>query len=268
MCPECGAAVEISRSGDFLRYADRVWLTRISRGLWWTEVSSLALLLAILVPILLLIVGITVRLVAGDLNLIAGWIIAAPVFAFGIIVLVSPFGIGYGLLLMFTPEPRHLGAPLARRIPGRLPQALSLPAFALCIGIGALAVIPMGQSPLLEMGLATLAAGLLCIHTILLLRYMPHLERRCAGTTAKRLMVIERYRKTAPAFMMLLACMGWLAWLTSLPRGTPLFLDAEAILGWAFLLWLLVLWQLRFTRRSVQRERRASLEIDPPRDAR
>src|SRR5437773_1468580 len=56
-CPECGAPISRALAGDCLAFADRGWLNRVSRGLWFAAFGArwctIALILMIVLPLCL-----------------------------------------------------------------------------------------------------------------------------------------------------------------------------------------------------------------------
>ncbi|MBU0640865.1 MAG: hypothetical protein KKB50_18520, partial [Planctomycetes bacterium] len=153
-CPQCGAAIGLSRAGDLLRYADPAWVDRMARGLRFVLLGlTLTVLWSALVALL------TIHPLLGRPVLVVGGLLAL-----------------HGVWLLTTSEPHSLD----ERRYARLRRTIR---FALLIGLlnspGSIVLPSDGLTPVVAIclaivmfigGAASQAIGLGVIITVLLFR--------------------------------------------------------------------------------------------------
>jgi hypothetical protein len=180
-CPECGTSIRASVHGELLRYADQHWLARVTAGITWLLIGTLAWLISF---------GIT--FLVGGLDLLRGQ------WSMSLMLSWRGFQIADGLLVggatawagwrIATPEP---DIPLKRGLTARRLGRVLLPiaggAYTL---IAVLRVAPamFAPAPRLLDGLATLLLPLPPIAWILgMIAVLIYLSRLALHTHDKRL---------------------------------------------------------------------------------
>ncbi len=197
-CPECGAAVERSLHGDWLRYADQDWLRAVHLGLEWMW-TSLAIALSAAAAVL---VSVTLDLFTDPLSRPAplNWLIGFLVMLVLVGALVAASGFPIGLILLTSQEPRLAPQESRRALILRAVSIGLLPALVSpAVGAGWASVL-IALPPWGGLLLAVVASLLIGTHACLLLDHARFIERRCAGFDEERMRLLGKYRRGVIGF--------------------------------------------------------------------
>lgn len=243
-CPECGAAVERSLHGDWLRYADQRWVATVQRGLNWMW-TSLGVLLGVF-AVFVLTVPIVLLTDPDGFHPLVDW--SLYVVVVGIVVALAFAGVGLivGLWLVTTLEPRMATSePLRPWILRTLIIALvpSLASIVVNTGGSAALVILTGWGGLVVAVGAPLVIG---AQAYLLLHHIQSLEQRCGGFDEDRTRVLGKYLRGVRGFT--IAIVGLTVLFYSSIRTSETGTSIMAIV------WLAAMSQVGETRRRIRAE--------------
>ncbi len=242
-CPECGAAVERSLHGDWLRDADQVWVATVLRGLSWVW-TSLGLLLAFFAAIVLTL---PVVLFTDPLRLHPAlhWGLWAVSIGALITFALAVIGFAAGLWMVTSPEPRTaMTQPFRRWTLRTLTIAIAPVMASIVVNLGgpaALVVVP-GWGGLILAGAAPVLIG---AQAWLLLSHIRSLEQRCGGFDEERAKVLAKYQRGVTGFAVVIVALTLcISVIRSIDTGT----------GVMTFVWLAAVSQVGETRRRIRAE--------------
>jgi len=242
-CPECGAAVERSLHGDWLRYADQHWVRAVHRGLSWTWRGVAAVLISI-IAMLIFVIGLVVL---GSLSLtpLPGWFEGAFIVIVSILWLGGGASLALGLWLLSTPEPRTAEAEPLRPVMLRTLSIAILPVIVAWLGLDTAFGVSLGLPPWSQPIVTTLSVLIIGSQTWLLVVHLSSLERRCFGMDASRDRLLGKYRRQV---------LGVSISVIVLTVGTYFLLGRSIGAGIVIIAWIAVLGLTRETHRRVRFE--------------
>lgn len=242
-CPECGAPVERSFHGDWLRFADRHWVRAVHRGLSWTWRGVASLLIGI-IAMLVFVSGVAV-LRSLSLTSLPSWFEAIFTAIVSIFWLGGAASLALGLWLLSTPEPRTADIRPLRPVMLRALSMAVLPVIALWLGIDVALGLSPGLLPWTQPIITTLGVLIIGSQTWLLVMHLTSIERRCLGMDASRDRLLGKYRRQV---------LGVSISVIVLTVGTYFLLGRSIGAGIVIIAWIAVLGLTRETHRCVRFE--------------
>ncbi|GEM_PF-6267281 len=244
-CPECGAEVERSLHGYWLRYSDQRWVGTMLRGLDWIWTS-----MGILVGVVVLVVvwGILVFFVIDPAAAHPALrpIMIVSLVAEGLGLFAASVGIVGGLWMFATPEPRGKGSEPVRTLALRVLTVALVPAFgSIVLEMGGFSSVGAGV-PWWEAAILFAIPLVIGFQAMALLSHAQSIERRCPGFDQVREKHLRTYRRTIMGF----------AIVALIPAVLP-YLLVGRMFGPGFILalpWLAAIGQLGETRKRMRAE--------------
>lgn len=262
-CPECGAAIRHSITGDRLEFADVAYLARLSKGAWQLKVASTCFLAMVVGGFLLRILLSNASLIFGGSLSEVAWtvlgVVAAGVFLFAMMTWFL------GTLRLLTPDP-DAAEPQSvanARTSARFTAKIAITLFAVFM-IAELAYESLGGDAEF-FGAAMLVPGLaFFIHFQRMCAYMRWLARRIPDSELVKIVRRARIVSIVVAFWVLQPLLDLLSGglgmaLTQMPsRGSFIGLSLGIILGFAYLIIALspLVW-IAYTHSAIWRLSRA-----------
>lgn len=242
-CPECGAAVERSLHGDWLRYADQHWVQAVHRGLSWTWRGVAAVLIS-MIALLAFVIGLAL-IDAVSSAPIPGWFEGTFIVIVTILWLAGGASLALGLWLLSTPEPRTADAEPLRPVMLRTLSLAILPVIILWLGLDTAFGASLGLPPWTQPIITSLSVLIIGSQTWLLVMHLSSLERRCFGMDASRDRLLGKYRRQI---------LGVSISVVVLTFGTYLLMGRSIGAGIVIIAWIAVLGLTRETHRRVRFE--------------
>lgn len=242
-CPECGAAVERSLHGDWLRYADQHWVRAVHRGLSWTWRGVAAVLIS-MIALLAFVIGLAL-IDAVSSAPIPGWFEGTFIVIVTILWLAGGASLALGLWLLSTPEPRTADAEPLRPVMLRTLSLAILPVIILWLGLDTAFGASLGLPPWTQPIITSLSVLIIGSQTWLLVMHLSSLERRCFGMDASRDRLLGKYRRQV---------LGVSISVVVLTFGTYLLMGRSIGAGIVIIAWIAVLGLTRETHRRVRFE--------------
>ncbi len=205
-CPECGILVGNTLEGDWLRYADRRWAKQVLRGIQWTMLSRDAIAIALFLSLATVFTGLLVIPSGIDTPLERRFEFALS--AIGVLMMLPPIGIAYGLWLASAPEPRETAEGEWKRLMTRTISILLVP--AVCVWVTAERWAGPGTSLMAVHGTSTICFLIVWLHFFVVLHQVETIERRCQGRPTERISRVYTYVQCARLLPALLLLLHWL----------------------------------------------------------
>ncbi len=242
-CPECGAAVERSLHGDWLRYADQRWVRAVHRGLSWTWRGVAAVLISI-IAMLVFVIGLAI-IGAVSSTPIPSWFERVFIAIVSVLWLGGGASLALGLWLLSTPEPRTADSEPLRPVMLRTLSIAILPVIVLWLGLDSALGVSLGLPPWTQPIITAISVGVVGTQTWLLVMHLSSLERRCFGMDASRDKLLGKYRRQV---------LGVSISVIVLTVGTYFLLGRSIGAGIVIIAWIAVLGLTRETHRRVRFE--------------